>query len=72
MRPGSQDRVLHQIISPVRIVGQRECEGPQVREQAEHLLAQLSRLTLQLGALGRTSLLNQCELLHVRYRMDVT
>src|SRR5918994_5472128 len=59
MRPGPQDRVLHQIISPARIVGKGEREGTQDREQAEHLLAQPSRLTLPLGAMGRTSPPNQ-------------
>jgi hypothetical protein len=71
MRPGPQDRVLHQIISPARIVGKGEREGTQDREQAEHLLAQPIRLTLPLGAMGRTSPLNKGELLCVRCRMDV-
>src|SRR5918993_2445275 len=65
MRPGPQDRVLHQIISPARIVGKGEREGTQDRKKAEYLLAQPSHLTLLLGAMGRTSLLNQGELLCV-------
>src|SRR5918993_1902966 len=66
--PGPQDRILHQIISPDRIVGQRERQGTQDREQAEHLLAQPSSLTLLPGAMGRTSVLDQDELLCVSCR----
>ncbi len=71
MGPGSQDRVLYQIISPAWIVAEGECERSQVWEQAEHLLTQPSRLTLQIGALGRASLLNEGELLRAGCRMDV-